>query len=247
MPEFEASIKASWLKHAISVLRRLDDESVFEVCDGEISSRAVSAENTTIVQVTIADKITVSEPHKVGIDLDKVSNILRMAYATDTIDISEFADDTWFFKHGIHQRSMRLIEPTKLRKIPNNLIHTHTAAVILSGKEFKDICKASAYTGVNWILFRATADEMVLNNVGDEIHPDTYVATLPKDRFKLQPREDEIVTALYSVDLLQDIAADMRVKDEVVLQFATDCPCEIQYERDGVKVEFMLAPRIESE
>ncbi len=39
----------------------------------------------------------------------------------------------------------------------------------------------------------------------------------------------------------------MKITDAVQLKFGTDLPCEVEYERDGVKVVFILAPRIESD
>ena len=69
MSEFEASIKASRLKHAVSVLHRVNDESIFEVCDNEITSRVVNAANAAMVEVTISydgtDDITAPEARQI--------------------------------------------------------------------------------------------------------------------------------------------------------------------------------------
>lgn len=252
MPEFEASIKASRLKHAVSVLHRMNDESIFKVCDDEITSRVVDVANAAMVQVTIAygdvDYIIAPEAHQVGIDLDKMLLILKRASAMEFINISEFADDTWFFKHGIHQRSMGILSPEKLRKIPDKICLKYPSAIVLSGKEFKDIMASAGDLGVKWIEFHATASVgMVFKTESNGMTPDTYEATLPADRFKSNLSSEEVVRCLYTLEFFQDIAVDLRATDEVMVQFATDLPCAIEYERDGVNVEFMVAPRIESD
>lgn len=252
MSEFEASIKASRLKHAVSVLHRVYDESIFKVCDNEIISRIVDASNAVMVEVIISydgtDDITAPEAHQVGIDLDKMTSIIKRASAKEDISISEFAGDTWFFKRGIHQRSIRLLDPKKLRKLPDKLNLIHTAAIRLSGKEFKDIMAESGELGSNWIRFSAPFDATVrFQTESNDMTPDTYTATLPADRFESQPTGSEVITCLYTLEFLQDIAVDMRATDEVLVQFSTDMPCEIGYTRDGVEIGYVVAPRIESD
>jgi len=252
MAEFEASIKASRLKHAVSVLHRVNDESIFKVCNDEITSRVVDVANAVMVQVTIAygdvDCIIAPEAHNVGIDLDKMISILTRASAMEFINISEFADDTWFFEHGIHRRSMGLLSPEKLRKIPYKPCFAYPTAIVVSGREFKDIMASAGDMGVNWIKFYATASgDMVFKTESNDMTPDTYTATLPADRFKLNQPSEEVVKSLYTLEFFQDVAADLRANDEIMIQFATDLPCEIEYERDGVNVKFIVAPRIESD
>jgi len=249
MPEFEAVIQASKLKHMISVLRKIDDEAIFNVSAEGITSRVVDAANAIMAQVMIAGggaDYYAPEPHTGGIDLDKMAAGLRRATAEDNISISEFADNTWFISRGIHQRSMALLNPEKLRKCPDRPKIKHTAAMRLYGKEFKDIMGEASELGTDKILWAALPEHgLTFRTESNEMTPDTYSAKLPADRFEIRP--EEATKCLYTLEYLQDIAAGMRATDEVMVRFDTDMPCEIEYTRDDVAVRHMLAPRIESD
>ena len=250
MSEFEATIEAKKLKHAISVLRRVHDESIFKVGNREITSKVVDPANTIMVQATIAcGKVDFApEPHTVGIDLDKMVSILKRATAKDIISISEFADDTWFITRGIHRRSMRLLEPTHLRKYPNRPKMTHASSIRLSGKEFKDIIGEAGELDSNQILLTASGEfGLIFQTESNEMNPDIYTATLPADRFELRPDNTEATKCLYTLEYLQDTAKDMRSSDEVLVSFGRDLPCEIEYTRDDVTIWCIMAPRIESD
>jgi len=250
MSEFEATIEAKKLKHAISALRRVHDESIFKVGNREITSKVIDPANAIVAQVTIAyEEVNfVPEPHTVGINLDKMVSILKRATAKDIIRISEFADDTWFITRGIHRRSMRLLEPKRLRKCPDRLKMTHTSSIRLSGKEFKDSIGEAGELDSGWILLTASGEfGLIFQTESNEMNPDIYTATLPADRFELRPDNTEATRSLYALEYLQDIAKDMRSSDEVMVSFGTDLPCEIEYTRDGVAIWYMLAPRIESD
>ena len=110
----------------------------------------------------------------------------------------------------------------------------------MSGKTFKEIITEAA--GVDdHIVVRATAEAMTIEAVSKNMNGDRYKATLLELIFKSE------TTCIYTLEYLQDLATDMIAKDDVMFMFSTDNPCEIEYERDGVKVAFMLAPYIESD
>ena len=94
------------------------------------------------------------------------------------------------------------------------------------------------------MTFRATAKKTTFISVSNQDDPETYKCVLPPDRYDTTEPDTR---SMYPLAYLHDIALDMKATDEVLLQFGTDLPCEIGYVRDGVKVEYMLAPRIESD
>ena len=150
MSEFKAIIIAKKLKHVISVLRRVNDEAVFST-DGSMTSRVVDPANAIMVQVTISrdafEYFNDPIPHKIGVDLDKISSIVRRASAKDMIEINESSADSWFFKRGIHQRTMTLLNPDRVMKCPESFDLSHTISVMMSGKEFKDIMAEAGEIG----------------------------------------------------------------------------------------------------
>ena len=235
-----ATILASRLKHAIKVLRRVNDEVILNIENGKITSRVVDPANAAIVWVDISTPAAVIEPHTVGIDLEYAAGFILRASAKDDIVIKADDLETWQMTRGIHQRTVRLLDPERVRKCPPMPKLPYTATIRMSGKTFKEIIAEAA--GVDdHIVVRATAEAMTIEAVSKNTNGDRYKATLLEPVFKSD------ATGIYALEYLQDIATDMIAKDDVMFTFSTDNPCEIEYERDGVKIAFMLAPRIESD
>lgn len=245
----DATIQASRLQHAIKVLHRVDDEAIFKIADGKIMSSVANPANTLMVQVEIdaigktVGYINAAEPHAVRIDLERLAGIVKRAAAKDTIRIEADDLDTWQITRGVFQRTMRLIDLERLRKYPDWIELSHTVAIKLTGKQFKEIIAEAAAIGNSCITIYATEEVMIIKAISEDIEGDYSTATLPADQYY---EMFEAKTACnYSLNYLKDTAADMKATDSVAFRFSADASCEIEYERDGVKIRFMLAPRIE--
>ena len=242
MSEFEAQIEAGKLKHAINVLRRVYDEAIFEINDGGMTCKLVDAATAEMAQVTLSRTtfdLYDATDMRIGVDLDRLAGkVLKRATAKDTISISG-DENVWHVTRGIHQKSMRLLEPERLRKALKTPVLSHTASMQFTGKEFKEIV-AEASDISDHIAIHASQAGLLIG----AISADTYKCTLPSERFEMFTKD---ASSLYSLEYLQGIAADMRGSDDVLLQLSEDRPCEIEYERDGVAVWFVVAPRIESD
>ena len=147
-------------------------------------------------------------------------------------------------ERGIHQHTLPLRPIGELRK-PHEIPELpHTATIIMSGKEFKEIiAEAGAAGEALRVTVRSEGVVFDAEKLMDDV---PYRGKLDAGRFEMRMGVHG-VQAVYSIDYLQDIATDMRVADEILLKFTTDMPCEIMYTRDGVEVRHILAPRIESD
>jgi len=241
----KAQIDAKKLKHAVSVMRRVDDEGIFEIGANGMSCQSVNTTNTRMGQVTIPsstfDSYTANEM-RIGVDLDKLAGkVLKRASAKDIINISGDAD-AWQFMRGIHLKTMSLLNPEKLRKMPGRFKLPHTVSIKLPGKTFKEIVAEAADVS-DHVLIRASPDALTIEAESNDMNPDMYQCLLPEAQY--YERFESDAQCQYATDCLHDIAADMMATDDVCFRFTTDIPCEIMYERDGVDVWFVLAPRIE--
>ena len=243
----DATFQASRLKHAVAVLRRVNDEAIFKIESDKIMSSVMNPGNTLIVQVEIdatGGHIHAAEPHDVGIDLERLAGVITRAAAKDHIAIEADDLDTWQITRGVHQRTMGLLNPKRLRKYPDWVELLHTVTVKLSGKMFKEVIAEVADVGADHVAVHATEEVMTLEAISKDMRADTYTAKLPADQY-YEEFESE-ASCKYDCDYLKDIVADMKATDSVAFKFSTDAPCEIEYERDGMKIRFMLAPRIDS-
>lgn len=247
--DFEAIITAKRLKHAVSVLQRVNDESVFKVADNLFVSRVVDPGNSIMVQVTIGeyagDYCIAPDAHRVGIDLDKMTSILKRATMTDNIHIYE-DEKVWSFTRGIHNRSLHLVDIARMRKCQPWYKVSPTTIIRVTGKEFKDIMSEAEDVSEH-MEFQASSAGMVFDTTRGEKDEETYTARLSENRVEFCQNSQGGAKAWYSLDYLQDIAVDMKASDAVTIEFADDLPCVIKYTRDAVDVQIMLAPRIESD
>ena len=244
--DFEATIEAKKLKHAVTVLRRVNDEAVFEIGENGLTCRLVDAANTQLTQVAIArdawDLFEFDEAHRIGVDLDRTASALARATAKDVINISG-DDSAWHFTRGIHRRSPRLRDLAELRKPPTRPELLHTVWVTLSGKEFKEIVANAEDVGEALMI---TARSKGVSFDAHPVDEDQYHGELDAGRLEMQ-MDIHDAQAVYTLEYLHDIAVDTRASDEVTWRFGADMPCEIGYTRDGVEVNHILAPRIESD
>lgn len=244
--KFEAIISGKRLKHAVSVLRKVNDELIFSVRDNRITSLVVDPANTIMVQVDIKDDAgdycTAPEPHRVGVDLDTMMSILKRAAMTDSIHIYE-DENVWSFTRGIHNRKLKHLDIARLWKCQPWHEVSPSVCVHVTGTEFKDIMFEAAAVSQH-IAFGASGAGMKFSTAQNEKDEEPYTARLSEDRVEFYPDGPAVAVALYSLDYLQDVAAGMRAKDAVTIKFASDLPCEIKYTRDAVDVQIVLAPRI---
>jgi DNA polymerase III sliding clamp (beta) subunit (PCNA family) len=247
--EFKATIEAKKLKHAISVLRRIKVEAIFNITLDGLTCRLVDAANSQINEIVMSgdafDYHRIDEPHKVGVNLNKVASIITRATTKDTIVISADSTESWQFERGIHHHALSLRPIEELRKAPETPELSHAATVTMSGKEFKEIVAEAGAAG-EALRVTVRSSEGVIFDAEQLMDDVPYRGKLDAGRLKIRADVFD-VQAVYSIDYLQDIAIDMQVADEIILKFATDMPCEIAYARDGVKVRHILAPRIESD
>jgi len=244
----EARIIAKKMKHAVSVMRRVDDTAMFKIAAIGISCGTIDVASTMMGIVTLPSSAFdsyIAGEMRIGVDLDKLAGkVMRRAAAKDIIKISDDDDDecTWQFEHDIHQKTIGLLNPETIRKVPDLPELHHTTSLKLSGKIFKDIVVEAADVS-NRVLMQATAKSMIIEAESNDTKTDRYKCLLQHAQY--YERFETDTQCQYTLGYLKDVVADMKATDTVRFQFATDEPCEISYERDGVRVIFVIAPRIE--
>lgn len=243
--DLEAMIDAKMLKHAVAVLRRVGAEAVVEVNGTGIECRLVDDANAQITQVVLPsdvfDLFSVGSARRLGVNLTKVHKVLQRATMKDSTHITG-AEDALYFTRGMHQKSVKLVDAVEIRKPPQIPELSLTATISLSGREFKEIVAEAEDVG-EALHITVTPHEIVFEASWDP--REAYRGVLDAGRLVLRSGVKS-AHAVYTLTWLRNITTDMKSADEVMWQFATDMPCDIQYSRDGVSVRHILAPRIES-
>ena len=244
---FNAKVKSEVLKGIIDVTSPLVNEVKLNITDKGISLRAVDPAHVAMVELEIKNKAF--EKYKasemeLGIDMDKLGSIMRLASAGDMVSL-EYDEDSnrLVVRIGNLVRRMGLIDTAGMPdpKMPNlNL----PAKVVIKASELTQGVRASE-TVSDHLALTVNKDTFELFAEGDT---DTVNLKLPKDLL-----EELVVTgkckSLFSIDYFSNMIKPVRGADPITIMIGNDNPIKVEFDiadKSG-HVTYLLAPRIESE
>jgi len=244
---FNAKVKSDVIKGIIDVTAPLVNEAKFNITPKGISLRAVDPAHVAMVDLEV--KNTAFDEYKaddmeLGIDLDKLSGIMRLANVGDMISL-EYDEDTnrLIVKIGNLVRKMGLIDTAGMpdSKVPNLDL---PAKVVVKASELSQGVRASEAVSDHLAL---TIDKNTFELFA-EGDTDTVNLKLPKDMLiKLDsPGKHK---SLFSIDYFSNMIKPVRSEDPITILMGTDNPIRVDFDIADKKghVIYLLAPRIESE
>jgi len=244
---FNAKVKSDVLKGIIDVTSPLVNEVKFNISQKGISLRAVDPAHVAMVDLQINDKAF--EEYKandmeLGIDMDKLSSIMRLASSGDTVSL-EYDEESnkLIVKIGNLVRKMGLIDTAGMPdpKMPNlNL----PAKVILKASELTQGVRASEAVS-DHLALTVNKDNFELFAEGDT---DTVNLKLPKDLL-IELNTNSKCKSLFSIDYFSNMIKPVRNEDPITIMIGNDNPIKVEFDIAENKghVIYLLAPRIESE
>lgn len=242
---FRASINAGSLKDAVSAATRLVDEGRFRIGEDGISLRAVDPADAAMVILDMDsgafEGYSAEGDSEIGIDLEKLEDVLGVLRAGDTADV-ELRDSRLALSSDGFDYSMTLPDPSSIRKEPKVPDLDLKAEILLEGSELRRAVKAAQKVSDHIVL--RTEDELfVMETSGDS---DSMTFEMGRDDLvDLESGED--CRSLFSLDYLDDMSKAMGSAPEVRIRLGTDLPAMMDFGlAEGIHVEYLLAPRIES-
>ena len=244
---FQVEVKSEILKEVLSVVSTLVDEAKFNIGEDGLSLRAVDPAHVAMIDLTLKSaafenyKATESE---LGIDITKMLDVLKLAKPTDVITINHDEEkNKLILKIANITRSMSLVDTTGMvePKVPNLSL---PVKVVVSTQELSQGIKASESVS-DHISLSATADGFELASEGDT---DAVNLKLPKDLLdELKCKEN--VKSLFSLDYFANMVKSALGSQAITMNLGTDFPVKIEFPiaNDNGQVNYLLAPRIESE
>ena len=131
---FKAEIKSETLKGLVNIISTLIDEVKFTITPEGMTLKAVDPAHVAMIELKIGAKAFESysaNATEIGLDLDKVKTVLKLAGPGDIVAMEqEEAKSRFVFKIGNITRSMSLVETSSMNdpKVPQL-----TLSVPLSG------------------------------------------------------------------------------------------------------------------
>ena len=244
---FNAKVKSYILKEIIDVTSPLVNEAKFNITSKGISLRAVDPAHVAMVDLEI--KSTAFEEYKsnemeLGIDLDKLSGIMRLASSGDTVSLEyDEKSNRLVVKIGNLVRRMGLIDTAGMpdSKVPN--LDLPAMAVVKASELSKGVRASEAVS--DHLALSVDKDSFELFAEGDT---DTVNLKLPKDLL-VKLNSPGKFKSLFSIDYFSNMIKPVRGEDPITISMGNDNPIRVDFDIAEKKghVTYLLAPRIESE
>ena len=244
---FQVEVKTETLKELISVLSTLVDEAKFNITEDGINVKAVDPAHVAMVDLDL--KNTAFEEYKdseteLGVDINRLNDVLKLAKPADLITINHDEEkNRLILKVENITRRMSLVDTTGMSdpKVPNVPL---PVKVVIKTSELGQGIKASESIA-DHISLSVTPEGFELSSEGET---DSVNLKLTKDLLeKLECKES--VKSLFSLDYFSNMIRSVSSSDKITMHLGTDYPVKLEFEiaQGNGHVEYLLAPRIESE
>jgi proliferating cell nuclear antigen len=243
---FQAKARADILKEVVNVVSTLVDEAKFMVNADGLTLRAVDPAHIAMVDLQLgkdAFEEFKADETEIGIDIDKLSQFLKLAKADDIVDIKHDEEKRRLnFVVGDITRRMSLIDTTGMSdpKVPSlNL-------------------PAKLVVKVDDLVQGIKASESVSDHIALVANPDDFEMLCEGDMDQVQWKKSKkdlgmlespsSVRSLFPLEYFSNMLKAVPSGSDVTMHLGNDYPVKVEFKIAGGKgsVGYLLAPRIES-
>jgi len=244
---FQAKVKSEILKGIVDVVSTLVDEAKFNIDSKGMTLKAVDPAHVAMIDMKIeksAFEEFAADETELGIDLDKIKEVLRLSRSGDVISLEQDEEkNRLVINVGNVTRRMNLVDTTGMSdpKVPNlNL----PAKVAVASEELQKGIKAAESIS-DHIALTAQPEGFEMVSEGDT---DSVSLKLSKDQLvSLECKES--ARSLFPLDYFSNMIRAIPVGTVVTMSVGNDYPVKLEFSiADGRgTVNYLLAPRIESD
>jgi len=244
---FVAELKSDTLKGLVNIISTLIDEVKFTVTAEGMTLKAVDAAHVAMIEMNVgkgAFESYSASDCEMGLDLDKVKGVLKLAGSGDIIRMEQ--DESagrLVFKVGNITRRMNLVDTSSLSdpKVPHLELSSNISVAV--DELQKGIRAAESIS--DHITLTATPEYFDLSCEGDT---DSSSLRLDKSAVKELDVSGQ-ATSMFPLDYFSNIIKAIPGGTVVKIGLDNDYPVKLMFglADDNAKVEYLLAPRIENE
>ena len=235
------------LKAITRAMTALVSEARWHFKEEGFHSRAVDPANVAMVIVDVSrenmEAYTIDEEKVVGVDVNRIFDIAKNLKRNELVEL-QVEDETMLkVKFGSVEYSVSLIDPSAIRKEPKIPKLDLPAKIVLDAGEFKKAIKAADKVS-DHVVFRSDETGFYIEAEGDV------------DKITFHMSEAELIEfnkaearSMFSLEYLKEFCKVAGPGDLLTIHLGTNYPARLVFEvADGkVRVEYILAPRIEAE
>lgn len=242
----KARINKKLFRAWVDPIYTLIDEMKVNITKTGLTVKVVDPAHVAMMETTLDKKAFEdykTKPFELGMDLEKLISFLKKGdqkkSAMVSVDYNGDRNKT-IWSNGINERTITNIDTAGMDdpKVPVlNLPNIFT----IDRKTLLEALKEGTEVS-DFITLISDSDGVTIKAEGDT---DNTKAFIPKELLpELDAREQH--KSLFSLDYLVNIIKAIKT-ETVTLNMGTDYPLVIEWEMEGIKASYLLAPRIESE
>lgn len=244
---FQAKIRSDALKGIVNIISTLVDEAKLNVSPDGIGLKAVDPAHVAMVELDVrkaAFESYLADDTQIGIDLDKIKEVLRLTASGDIIDMEQDEErGRLVVRVGNITRRMNMVDTSSMSdpKVPQLSL---PVSVEVSVSEIQKGIRAAESVS-DHIALTADADGFELSCEGD-----TDSVNLRLDKAKLAGLTvSEKARSLFPLDYFSNLVKAIPSDTVVRIDLGNDYPVKIHFDlaEGNTSVGYLLAPRIESD
>lgn len=241
----KAIISAGNLKDSTEAISTIVDETRLSIKEDGISLKAVDPSNVALVSLRLSKEGFESfegSEGVIGVDIVKLEDILGMVDRNDEVklEVNEGGEKLTISVRGLTY-TLSLLDPSSMKKEPTTSLGDLPATVAMEGSEFRRAIRAA---------------EKISDHVALGVKEGYFFVEAKGEADKMQLRlsEGELMElsggdtmSWFSLSYLSDMSKPIGKSKEVALGLGKDYPVRIAFSLGNAEIEYLLAPRIESE
>ncbi|MCD6222094.1 MAG: proliferating cell nuclear antigen (pcna) [Thermoplasmata archaeon] len=243
----QGKIKADFIKTLVDATAILVDEAKFKFDGDGMYGRMVDPAHVGMIDFKMKkeafDEYECKEEAEIGVELEKLKSILRLAAGEDIVELIYKKDEGRLnVKIGNLTRKIGLLDTSEMpdTKIPS--LELPAEIVISTGELYQAIRAAEAVA--DHVILMADSESFQIAAQGDT---DSVEMRLEKDQlYSLKCNEQ--VKSMFPLDYLSDMVKVAKGKsEEITINLGMNYPVKLAFDVAGgyIKIMYLLAPRIE--
>ncbi|RLI75761.1 DNA polymerase sliding clamp [Archaeoglobales archaeon] len=236
------------LKAITKAMVALVSEARFHFLENGLHSRAVDPANVAMVIVDVPtdsfEVYKVDENSTIGVDVNRIFDISKSIRGNELVELKLDEDENNLkIKFGSVEYSVALIDPSAIRKEPKVPQLELPAKIVLNAGEFKKAITAADRIS-DHVVFRTDEDGFYIEAEGDVDKITFYMSDAELIEFNKQQAR-----SMFSIEYLKEFVKVAGSGDLLTIHLGINYPVRLQFDvaNGKVKVEYILAPRIEAE
>ncbi len=244
---FKAKVKMEVLRELVEIISTLVSEAKLSISKDGIDVKAVDPSHVAMLVLNLNrsafDEFT-GEPTEIGLDVEKLKEVLRLSKPGDLIDLQyDGGKSRLVVSIGKLTRHMAVVDPAGITdpKVPNV---NPPGSVVVRTEELRQGIRGSESVSDHVTLLLGP-DHFSLHSEGETDRVDLKI---PKEGLShLETKEP--VKSMYPLDFFSNMVKSITSTDEVKLFVGNEYPLKIEFGLAGGKGEgrFLLAPRVEED